>query len=222
MQEFPAVFDGQIRMMEGERFHISLVEGAVPFCVKTPWSVPFAYREKLKVELELLQEQGIIMPVTEVTEWCAPIMVTPKKGTDCIRMCVDLSRLNRYVRRERYQSPMPLEAVADIVAEEAQCFTVLDAINGYHRCPLDEESQALTNFITPFSRFKCLRAPYGLSSIAEHYNRHMAEASEGLSGFRRVVDDVVIFDKDEVSPCGHVRQFIQRFKDRKIAFNLDK
>ena len=80
MQEFPAVFDGQIRMMEGEQFHILLVEGAVPFCVKMPRSVPFAYREKLKVELELLQEQGIIMPVTEVTEWCAPIVVIPKKA----------------------------------------------------------------------------------------------------------------------------------------------
>ena len=100
MQEFPAVFDEQIRMMKGEKFHILLVEGAVPFCVKTPRSVPFAYREQLKVELELLQEQSIIMPVTEFTEWCAPIMVIPKKGTDRIKMCVDLSRLNCYVRRE--------------------------------------------------------------------------------------------------------------------------
>ena len=59
------------------------------------------------------------MPFTEVTEWCAPILVTPKKGTDCITMCVDLSRLNRYIRRERYQLPMYLEIVKDIAAEEA-------------------------------------------------------------------------------------------------------
>ena len=32
------------------------------------------------VELELLQEQGIIMPVTEVTEWCTPIMATLKRA----------------------------------------------------------------------------------------------------------------------------------------------
>ena len=55
--------------MEGEKFHISLVEGAVPFCVKTPRSIPFAYREKLKAELQPLQDQGIIAPVTQVTEW---------------------------------------------------------------------------------------------------------------------------------------------------------
>ena len=63
-------------------------------------------------------------------------------------------------------------------------------MKGYHQCPLDEKSQALTTFITCL---KYLRAPYSLSSIAEHYNHHMAEAFEGLSGFRRVVDDVVIY-----------------------------
>ena len=89
---------------------------------------------------------------------------------------------------ERYQSPTPAEAVADIVASEAQVFTVLDAKKGYHQCLMDEQSQLLTTFLTPFGRFKYKRAPYGLSSIAEHYNRRMAEAFEGLSGFRRVVD----------------------------------
>ena len=60
MQKVSTIFVGQIRMMEGEEFHILLVEGAVSFCVETPRLVPFAYREKLIVELELLQEQGSI------------------------------------------------------------------------------------------------------------------------------------------------------------------
>ena len=95
VSEYPNVFDGKICTMEGEKFDISLVEGAIPFCVKTPQSIPFAYREKLKAELQTLQDQGIIAPVAQVTEWCTPIVVTPKKGTDKIRMCVDLSRLHR-------------------------------------------------------------------------------------------------------------------------------
>ena len=66
------MFDGQIKMMEGEVFHISLTDDAVPFCVNTPRSIPFAYRDKLKSELELLEQQGIIENVTEATEWCAP------------------------------------------------------------------------------------------------------------------------------------------------------
>ena len=64
---FP-VFDGQVTTMEGEVFTISLMEGAEPFCVKVPRSISFAYHEQLKKELDLLQQQGIITPVTEVTE----------------------------------------------------------------------------------------------------------------------------------------------------------
>ena len=222
MHEFSSVFNGQVTTIHGETFTISLKEGAEPFCVKAPRSIPFAYREKLKKELGLLQQQGIIEPVTEATEWCAPIVVTPKKDTDCIRVCVDLSRLNRYVRRERYQSPTSSEAVADIAAEDAKFFTVLDAQKAYHQCPLDEASQLLTTFITPFGRFKYCRVSYRLSSIAEHYNRRMTEAFEGLSGFHRIVDDIVIYDKDTKTHMTHVRQCLQHCQERKIALNRDK
>ena len=41
MTQYPAVFDGQICIMEGDKFYIALTEDAVPFCVKTPRAVPF-------------------------------------------------------------------------------------------------------------------------------------------------------------------------------------
>ena len=72
---------------------------------------------------------------------------------------------------------------------QCQILTVLDAMKGYHQCPLDQDSQRLTTFITPLGRLKYLRAPYGISSISEHYNRHMAKALADLSGFCRTVND---------------------------------
>ena len=44
--------------------------------------------------------------------------------------------------------------------------------------------------------------------MADHSNYPIAEVFEGLLGFIRVVDDIVISDKDEVSHVEHVRQFI--------------
>ena len=95
-------FDRQIRSMQSEQFYISLLDSVKPFCVNTPRAIPFAHHDKLKAELNLLEEQQIIAPITTATEWCAPIVVTPKKNTDYIQMCVDLFHLNRYVCRERY------------------------------------------------------------------------------------------------------------------------
>ena len=208
--------------MEGEKFHIYLTDDAKPFCVNTPRSIPYAYRDKLKAELDLLESQNIITPVNELTDWCPPIVVAPKKNSDRIRICVGLSHLNRYVKRERYQSPTPAEAIADISASQAKFFTVLDAMKGYHQCPLDQESQLLTTFITPFGRFKYTRAPYGISSISEHYDRRMYEAFQGLSSFHRIVDDIVIYDSDATQHAAHVREFLNRCAEKKITLNLDK
>ena len=58
---------------------------------------------------------------------CSHCVVAPKKGTDRIRKCVDLSKLNKFVRRERYPSVMPAEAVTAIHQSQAKFFTVFDA-----------------------------------------------------------------------------------------------
>ena len=74
-------------------------------------------------------------------------MVNREKGTDTIRMCFDLSHLNKYVKWERYQCLTPAQAVAHIASNNAKVFTKLDAFNGYYQCPLDEGSQILTTLI---------------------------------------------------------------------------
>jgi len=39
VDQYPVVFDGQVRVIEGEKFHIALMDDAVPFWVKTPRSM---------------------------------------------------------------------------------------------------------------------------------------------------------------------------------------
>ena len=61
-----------------------------------PQAKPFSgcggayHRGELKKEIDQVLQQGIITPVTEPTEWCAPIVIAPQKDTDCIRLCVNL------------------------------------------------------------------------------------------------------------------------------------
>ena len=166
------MFDGRIRVMPGEYFKIHLKEDAVPFCATNPRRVALSLRQPLKHELLKLESEGIIVPVKEPTEWCAPIVVEPKKGGG-IRLCVDLSRLNKFVRRERYQSPTPIEEVASIVASDARWFTVFDAAKGYHQCPLHEDSVLKTTFITPFGRVPAgaVRCQFDLRTLQQAEGR---------------------------------------------------
>ncbi len=154
IKQFPEVFSDDIKVMPGEEFHIKLSEDAKPFCVNTPRAIPYAYREKLKAELEEQVAKGMIKKITKPTKWCFAIVVTPKKDNDRIRLNVEFTPLNKYVMRERYYSPTPADVVADIDIKKAKYKTVFDAVKGYHQCPLSENSKECVKFITPFGRFQ--------------------------------------------------------------------
>ena len=87
---------------------------------------------------------------------------------------------------------------------------------------MDPESQLLTTFITPFGQFKFLCALHGLLFISKHYNCCMDKASVTLSGYGRVVNDIVIYNSDATAHSHHVRQFLKGCTDQGKTFNPDK
>ena len=51
-----------------------------------------------------MEKIGVITKISEPTEWCAGIVVVPKPNGK-IRICVDLTKLNKSVCRERHVLP---------------------------------------------------------------------------------------------------------------------
>jgi len=123
--------------------------------------------------------------------------------------------------REHYTSPSVLETVQKIQANDAQFFTTFDAWKGYHQIELDEESKLLTTFITPFGRFHYNRAPFGINSISEHYNRCMTEELHGLFNTKKIVEDTLIFSKSFDERMILVKQFLNRYRDSGIHLRMD-
>ena len=75
----------------------------------------------MKRELEGMKKLGVIARVNEPTEWCAG-MVVVSKVDGRVRICVDLTRLNQSVCRERH----PLPAVDQILAQTLNLTLIWD------------------------------------------------------------------------------------------------
>ena len=220
-KKFPKIFDGQVRVMKGETCRITLKEDAVPFSVSTARHVAEPLMPKVKDELDTLERSDVIVKVTEPTPWCHPIVVAPKKDPNKIRLCVDFRKLNQHVVRPRYMTRTPAQVVRRI-PEGAKYFTVVDALKGYHQVLLDEESQKLTTFITPFGRYMFKRLPFGVSDASEEYNMRFDTALEGLENSDHIVEDVLVYDTDYKEHIRHVSELFKRCDENGISLNTDK
>ena len=62
----------------------------------TPRRVIIPLLPKVKAELEHMEALEVISCVKQRTDWCAGMMVIPKRSGE-VRTCVDLTRLNESV-----------------------------------------------------------------------------------------------------------------------------
>ena len=70
------------------------------------------------------------------------------KSNGKTRLCVDFTKLNENVLRENVLLPSTDQPLAQLSG--ATVFSKSDCNSGFVQVPLDEESQKLTTFITPF------------------------------------------------------------------------
>ena len=186
-QLFPELFNG-LGKLPGE-YTIKLKEGAVPFSLSTPRRIPVPLMDKVKQELARMEDLGVISRVEEPTEWCAGLVVVPKQSGE-VRLCVDLTKLNDNVLRERHMMPSVEHTLAQI--QSGTVYSKLDANCGFWQVVLSPECRHLTTFITPFGRFAFNRLPYGISSAPEYFQKVMNKILDGCVGVKCQMDDVLI------------------------------
>lgn len=104
---------GEHGTLKIEPVKIRLKENTEPYAVHTACRVPLPLIEKVKKEIQRMEENGVIECVTEPTDWCAPMVPVPRRnGNVCI--CVGLKRLNEAVKRESYVLPIAEEITAKL------------------------------------------------------------------------------------------------------------
>ncbi len=145
---------------------------------QTPYSVPLGIREKVKAELDTLEEQGIIERCDSC--WASPL-VPVRKPDGSIRLCVDYRKVNAITRREPYYIP-GLEEMMELVGS-GRVLSKVDLAKGFYQVVVEEKDRDKTCFTCPFGKFRFRRMPFGLTNAPSVFQRLMEEVLVGCESF---------------------------------------
>ena len=201
-------------------YSITMKDDSKPFAINVPCSVPFPLRDKAKLAIEDMVQQGVITAVEESTPWVAPMVVVPKPGQDKVRICTDYTELNKFVMREIH----PMATVENSLASigQAKIFSKIDANSGFWQIPLNAESSKLTTFLTHQGRYRYLRLPQGLCSAPEIFQAEMSRILKDIAGVVIHMDDILVFGQTKEEHDSRLREVLGKIEKAGLTLNESK
>lgn len=126
-----------------EVFKVNLREGGTLLCLNIPLRLPIGLSPETKYELVQMQKLGVIKKVRHPKTWCSGMVVAPKSNGK-VRICVNLSQLNKRVQRETY----PLSHLGDNLAslEGSRYFSKMDTNSGFSRLSWRRSQEDIHHF----------------------------------------------------------------------------
>ena len=124
---YPDVFDGKLGSLPGGKIHLTLEPNVEPV-VRPPRTLPESLNSSEKDELDRLEHTGVIVKVTQPTDWVNQRTVA-KKRSGAVRICIDPRPLNLALKREHYKLPVLDDILSKLV--NSRKFAVCDLQLGY-------------------------------------------------------------------------------------------
>jgi hypothetical protein len=219
---YRSVFDeSAIRTMKGPKMKIHLQDGYEPKRVLTARQTPVHLREGAEETLNAAIKSGVIVPVSEPTEWISPAFFVAKATPGKARLVTDYTALNRFVTRPVHPFPSPVD-VMRLIKPESKVFAKLDAYSGYFQIPLEPESSLMTTFILPSGKYRYTRAPMGLNASSDEFCRRTDEALAGVAGVVKVVDDILVQAENYEQLEERLEQVLERCRAARITLTKGK
>ena len=196
------------------------VDENVPPIVQPVRRIPFAKREKLDDVLTELENAHVIEPVEGPTDWISNLVLTPKANPNEIRMNIDMTTVNKAIRRTRHVIPTIEELKYRL--NGMTHFSKIDLKHGYMQFELAEESRHLTTFYTHRGLRRAKRLMFGINAATEVFNEEVKQTFSDISNALNIYDDILVFGKNKQEHDLALIQTVVRLSDCGLTANLPK
>ncbi|UYV79770.1 K02A2.6-like [Cordylochernes scorpioides] len=216
-QEYQELFEG-IGCLKGYEYEAKFQTSDMNMQVRPPRPIPLSIKERVKKELEEMEDNGIIKKINYPTPISSQMVIAKQKGK--IRICIDPSDINKVILRSHF----PLRTFDQIAVNlhGSKYFTKLDLKKGYWQIKVAPNSQRYFTFSTPWGRYMFLRVPFGIKTAPEIFQKIMADLLQDLEGTENSMDDILIHAPDPQTLEIRTRAVLQRLKENGIKLNRDK
>ena len=167
MQLYPDLFD-RVRTFKNAVVHLDVKPGAIPI-ICSPRRVPDTLRDSLKAELDRMESMKVIqkLNINEASDW-GHALVLVVKANGKLHVCLDPHTLNSVLQHNIHNAQRFIDIITQIRGF-THC-SKIDANYGFWTLPLDDMSQLLTSFDTPWGHYCFLKLTFGLCE--SHYFFH--------------------------------------------------
>lgn len=182
--------------------------------------LPIPLQDLVEEKIEDLLRQDIIEPAPLEITWASPLVVTPKEGGKCVRLCVDMRRANRAIIPDRH----PLPTFEEIMPYLDGCryFSKIDLVKAFHQVELSPASRDITTFVTPTAYYRYKRLMFGMNCAAEIFQREIERILKGLKGIKVFIDDILVFGATQEEHDSRVKAVLRRLKENGLTINEKK
>ena len=187
--------------------------------ISTARQIPMHWKERaVSAGLQKLIQERVITQQDQPTDWCAPGFFVVKKNGD-LRLVVDYTHLNQYVRRPVHTFPSTQEIISGL-DPGSKVFAKLDSTQGHHQVPLSEDSSKLTTFLLPSGRFRVLRAPHGTVMLQRWILQVLGQGHRGAAWGKEAGGRHS--SPGSRSLCSRINKLIERCKSHNFTLSKRK
>jgi len=181
--------------------------------------VPFAFKDRVKKELNRLEKDGVIKLVDN-NDWGTQL-VPVLKGNGKIRLCGDYkTTVNRCL--EDVNHPLPKVEELFIALQGGKIFSKIDFKNAYNQLLLDEETSKVLAWSTHKGIYIINHLPYGTKPACAIFQKIVEETLSGLKGTMNFLDDVIVTGRLDEEHTMNLKNVLVRLKYAGFKVNLNK
>ncbi|XP_072376794.1 uncharacterized protein [Diabrotica undecimpunctata] len=219
LSKYSKLFQRELGRYNGEKVTLEIDENVKPVFHK-PHPLPFAFREKVEVELKRLESEGAIERADN-SLWGTPLVPVMKPNGKDIRVCANYKiTVNKYLKDFNH----PLPRIEDIFAalQGGQKYSKLDFLNAYNQLVLDDTTSELLSWSTPLGIYRIKRLPYGTKPACSIFQNVIEKVLQGCRSTVNFLDDVVVTGKDDREHLENLEEVLKRLERAGFRLNEKK